>query len=146
MLTEELDASAITGTYGYLVRRAHERSYRVFNSHFADVDLNPAAYATLAVVEQNPGVRQGLIAAKLGFQESNMAALVKELMQRKLLYRVKSKQDGRAYGLALTREAKGFIENMNRRASEVDIENTRGLSAAERKTLIGLLTKITNSE
>lgn len=139
---EELDTSAIAGTYGYLVRRAHERNYRAFNSRFADVKLNTAAYATLTVVQQNPGVRQGRIAEELGIQDSNMAALVKELMQRKLLYRTKSKHDGRAYGLALTRETSDFVDVMKRRAAVVDKENTKGLSPAERKTLISLLTKI----
>lgn len=139
---EACDTSFVSSIFGYLIRRTQERTSRQFHERFSDVGLSPVAYATLATIDRNPGVRQGRAAMELGLQESNMASLIKDLVARKLVRRVRSSNDGRVYGLILTKGGKEFIRRMNIRALELDRDYTAMLTKEERDTLLRLLRKI----
>lgn len=143
---ETCDASIVTETYGYLIRRANEEAIRGFHKTLAEYELPPTAYAVLAVTDRNPGVRQGVVASALGLQESNMANLVKDLMKRRLLLRVRSEDDGRAYGLKLSDQGKSLIREMNTRARRLDQKQTHNLTDDERETLLALLRKLLRKE
>jgi DNA-binding MarR family transcriptional regulator len=136
------NASIVTDTYGYLIRRANDQAIRFFYESLADYGLAPTAYATLAVVDGNPGVRQGMVALALGLQESNISSLIKDLMKRRLLLRVRSEDDGRAYGLKLTNQGHNIIREMSPKARHLDLRQTRNLSSEEREILLLLLKKL----
>ncbi|SLK14796.1 MarR family winged helix-turn-helix transcriptional regulator [Arthrobacter sp. P2b] len=134
--------SFVEETVGYMIRRVQERMFAAFHRRFADSGLTPAAYATLATIDRNPGVRQGRIAEELGLQNSNMVNLIKSLVERGFVERHRSASDNRVFTLTLSSAGKLFIEKMNERALALDAEYTRSLSDEERRTLIELLGKM----
>ncbi|QRG08389.1 winged helix-turn-helix transcriptional regulator [Xanthobacter dioxanivorans] len=137
------DGSSVTDTFGYLIRRIQDQSVRTFSEFFSEYQLNPIGYAILSVTARNPGVRQGMLASVLGVQESNMANAIKDLMNRQLLARVRRKKDGKAYyGLELSQGGLAIIDDLTRRATELEHRQLINLTQKERDQFMILLKKI----
>jgi len=141
-LVDECDLSILTDTFSYVVRACQIQAFKGFYDTFNDTGLTPGSYATLAIIGANPGVRQGFVASLLGFRESNMVRLVKELIGADLIVGKRSEHDKRAMGLELTANGEEFMKGINARVVELDEYFTRGLTSSERKTLMSLLYKV----
>lgn len=141
-LIDECDLSILTDTFGFMIRACQIQTFRGFYESLGDTGLTPGSYATLAIIGKNPGVRQGFVASLLGFRESNMVRLVKELTNSGLITGKRLDHDKRATGLELTPSGTEFMERINARALELDASYTAGLSDTERTTLMGLLHKV----
>lgn len=139
---DECDVSVLTDTFGFLVRACQIQAFRGFYEALGDTGLTPGSYATLALVEANPGVRQGFVASLLAFRESNMARLIKELASAGLVDRKPLAHDRRATGLELTEKGRQFMESIQDRIEELERSYTKGLTTTERETLMSLLKKV----
>lgn len=85
-----------------MIRRVQDRTFAAFHGELADSSLTPAAHATLATIDRNPGVRQGRIAEELRLQNSNMVNLIKSLVEREFVERNRSASDNRVFTLTLS--------------------------------------------
>lgn len=139
---EECDLSIVSDTVAFLIRACQIQMFRGFYEEFADVGLTPASYATLAIIDTNPGIRQGFVAGLLAFREPNMTKLVRELNAAGLVKRTRLAHDARATGLHLTPKGKKFVAEANERAIRLDHSYTDMLSAEQRAALIGMLKQI----
>jgi DNA-binding MarR family transcriptional regulator len=128
---------------GYLLKRAQLRIFDDFIRVVAPLQLTPAQFSVLLLLEKNPGRNQTEIASTLGIQRPNFVAMLDGLESRGLCQRVRSVNDRRSHMLTLTdkgrsviaRAKKMVVEKHERRLSEL-------LGEDNRKALLAMLDKI----
>lgn len=98
---------------GYVMRRAQISIFKAFFAAFNEVDIKPAQYSALTIIEQNPGIAQGRVADALGIQKTNFVAMVSALESRGLLRRLPSAVDRRTYCLHLTGAGEQMMKDLH---------------------------------
>jgi DNA-binding MarR family transcriptional regulator len=87
---------------GYALRRAQIAVFEDFIASLAEVNLRPAQFSVLLVLDQAPGSTQSAVAAALGIQRANFVSMLDELERRGLARRSSSLSDKRSHALHLT--------------------------------------------
>lgn len=108
-LAPELETRTTTEIIGYRLRRAQLGVFQRFNAAFAELDLRPAEFSVLSLIDANPGRKQTEIAEVLGIKRANFVALVNGLDARGLTERRSARGDKRANALYLTTEGRRFL-------------------------------------
>jgi DNA-binding MarR family transcriptional regulator len=93
---------------GFALRLAQLAVFQDVIGALAEVDLRPAQFSVLIVVDANPGIVQSRASAALGIQKANFVPLLSELERRGLIERVAV--DGRTNGLFLTRKGRATLK------------------------------------
>lgn len=127
---------------GYNARRAALSIISVFLERMAVYDLKPVEFSVLSLVLHNPGITSRQLCAALNILPPNLVGLVQSLDKRGLIARLPHPHDGRAMGLHPTHAGTALMHKAEKTASELELEVTQRLSAAERDTLLQLLQKI----
>lgn len=129
----------LTGSLGFLTR--------VIQVQIADrlranggLGMSPAVYTTLRLVDANPGIRQVHAARILLIQESNMANLTKDLIERGVIER-RGDDTGKRGGLWITDKGREELSKGSL-AETVDRSHAAVLSDKEYKELVGLLNRV----
>jgi len=130
----------LTEYVGYVARRAQLEIFQDFIETLAELDLRPAQFSVLTVVDANPGVLQSRACAALGIQKANFVPLLDGLQRRGLLERIA--RDGRANGLHLTDDGRRVLARARRLHDKHERRLTRAMSPLERKRLIAALNRI----
>ena len=138
--------TVLSGSIGYLIRRAQLAVFDDFIRSFAAVGLRPAQFSVLAIVEENPGLKQSEIAAALGIQRTNFVAMMDELEQRGLATRTPSKSDRRSYAVKLTPEGRALLKQALDLHAAHEARITARIGARSRDELVRLLTAIAQPE
>jgi DNA-binding MarR family transcriptional regulator len=111
----EVDLAPLMSFVGYAVRRAQIAIFGDFLESLREVDLRPAQFGVLVVIDDHPGMRQSDVCAGLGIQKANFVPLISELEARGLVVREPGANDRRAYALHLTAQGAALL----RRAREL---------------------------
>ena len=125
---------------GYALRRAQLKVFQDFIDTLAEVDLRPAHFSVLTVIDANPGLLQSQACAALGIQKANFVPLLDSLQRRGLLRRVA--RNGRANGLHLTDEGRKLLVRARRLHDRHERRMSGTMSALERKRLLAALNRI----
>jgi DNA-binding MarR family transcriptional regulator len=125
---------------GYALRRAQLKVFQDFIDALAELDLRPAHFSVLIVIDANPGVLQSQACAALGIQKANFVPLLDALQQRGLLRRVA--HDGRANGLHLTDDGRKLLVRARRLHDRHERRVSAALSPLQRKRLLAALNRI----
>lgn len=125
---------------GYALRRAQLTVFQDFIDSLAELNLRPAQFSLLTVVDANPGLLQSHACAALGIQKANLVPLLDGLQQRGLVRRVA--RDGRANGVHLTDQGRRLLVRARRLHDRHERRITALMSALERKRLIATLNRI----
>jgi DNA-binding MarR family transcriptional regulator len=136
-----VDLSVLQQTVGYHVHMFDVVQYQRFYERFSDRAFTPAIISTMAVIRHNPGIRHGALADALMIQRPNMTSLLNELEREGYVSRRPSATDKRSVALHLTDRGERAVARMFNSILALDREMTAGLTAQERKTLLGLLQK-----
>lgn len=139
---EGLDVGEINEILGFHIRLAYGAVYRHFMETFADLELTQKQVSVLWLIDDNPGVAQTNLAQRLRMDRATTMAIVNRLQSRKLLYRGKSKTDGRKQALFLTPEGETILARSKRAVREHEEWLKARFSAREVAKLIELLTRI----
>lgn len=118
-----------------LVVRQFERRLRPF-------DLGFAYFPVLIALEENGDLLQKDLAQRAHVEQPSMAALLARMERGGIVTRKPHPDDKRASRIALTRRAKAALPAAKESLSEVAERATKGLSSAERATLIALLRRV----
>jgi DNA-binding MarR family transcriptional regulator len=94
---------------GYSLKRAQLRIFDDFIRCVAPLQLTPAQFSVLMLVETNPGRNQTEIASTLGILRPNFVALLDELESRDLCLRSRSTNDRRSHILRLTDKGRAVL-------------------------------------
>ena len=98
------------GTPGHLLRRAQQRAVELFIHAVGDDGLRPPQFALLVAAYQNPGANQSDLVRLTGIDRSTAADMITRLAGRGLVRRVRTKADGRANQLEVTRDGVAALE------------------------------------
>ncbi len=129
----------LPGLLGYRLRLAHQAVFRDFAASVPQA--SPGRAGMLMLVEANPGVTQGRLAAEVGLDRSTMVGVVDALEGSGFLARRRG-ADRRTNGLWLTRRGRSTVAAMKRRIQAHERRIAAKLTAAEHAQLLALLEKI----
>jgi DNA-binding MarR family transcriptional regulator len=141
----ELDLGYLTEHIGYVVRRAQLAIFKDFIKTMAPVDIRPAQYSVLIVIDRNPGLTQAELGRALAIKRANLVGMLNELERRKLARRVASPSDRRSHALHLTAHGRQMLARFHRLALEHEKRATRTLDAGQKRLLIDLLARVARS-
>ncbi|RZN16549.1 MarR family transcriptional regulator [Bradyrhizobium sp. Leo121] len=115
---QDLDASSddgllqlgeLSGLLGYSLKRAQLRVFEDFLRCVAPLQLTPAQFSVLLLLDQNPGRNQTEIASTLGILRPNFVAMLDALESRELCARMRSASDRRSHILVLTDKGRAVL-------------------------------------
>jgi DNA-binding MarR family transcriptional regulator len=100
---ERLKLGTLDGHLGYFLRRLQVSVFKDFMRTLAPMDVRPAQYSVLLLVEANPGRSQAAIGQALDIERARLARLLHVLEGRGWIERRAANGDGRSHSLYLTR-------------------------------------------
>ncbi len=100
---------ALEGSVGFLLRLAQLSVFGSLIEVLAPLELRPAQFSALALIEANPDLPQSNLSAVLGIHRANFVAMLDELEARGFTARCVSRQDRRIKTLALTAEGRRVL-------------------------------------
>lgn len=108
--------------------------------------LTPPQTGILGLLRGNPGISQQTLAETLGMLPSRVVAFIDELEAAGLVERTRDGADRRRNSLALTDRGASALRTVATVARAHDDEICSALTATERATLHGLLTRIAEQQ
>ena len=139
---DQVDTRYLQTLLGYNARRAALTIIEGFLERMADFGLRPVDFSVMSVIQHNPGVTSRQLCAALNLLPPNLVGLVQSLEARGLIERHPHPTDGRAMGLHPTAQGQNLMVQAEQAATDLEIERSSRLTAAQRKTLLELLQKI----
>lgn len=118
-----IELNLLNNRLGYFVRRAQVWIFQDFIGRLASLDISPAQFSVLVVVDANRGLSQAELATTLGIERARLVRLLHRLEQRGLIQRLPSSADGRRHALRLTRDGQRVLA----RAKTLSDEHEAGL-------------------
>lgn len=97
---DSIDLGELANSIGYLLTRAQRLATAELAERLGRLGLRPLTFATLTVIQGNPGRKQSDIADALAVQRTNFVGVVDELLKKKWIERVAV--DRRSYALHIT--------------------------------------------
>jgi DNA-binding MarR family transcriptional regulator len=139
----KLETGAVTEIVGYRLRRAQLAVFQRFISRFDALDLRPAEFSVMALIDANPGSKQTDIALALGIKRANFVALASGLEQRGLIERRQPAGDRRANALYLTARGQTVMARANSEQAAFEAECVERLGGVrQRDRLLALLDRL----
>jgi len=138
----EVDLGPLPDLIGFMLRHAQIAVFREVFQLFSQVDIRPAQFSVLTVIERNPGLTQSQVSAALGIKRTNFVALLDSLEHRGLATRQAAKNDRRSHALHLTEDGKAVMRKLRQL---VDIQERRlvdRIGESGRAQLIELLHRL----
>jgi len=134
-----LRQGVLPGLIGYRLRLAQQAVFRDFAASVGE--LSPGRAGMLLLIEANPGVTQGRLAAAARLDRSTMVGVVDSLEERGLIERRRG-VDRRTNGLWLTSSGRSLAARLRVRIARHERRVASRLSSAERAQLLALLGKL----
>ncbi|WJR81963.1 MarR family transcriptional regulator [Bradyrhizobium sp. NP1] len=128
---------------GYSLKRAQLKVFEDFLRCVAPLQLTPAQFSALLLIDRNPGRNQTEIAATLGILRPNFVAMLDGLESRDLCSRVRSTTDRRSHTLMLTDKGRAVLARAKRLvAAKHEARINELLGPANKAALLAMLSKI----
>ena len=105
-LMEGLD---LTRMASHMLRRAHARAEALFADIMQAGDLTPRQTAVLSATYQRPGTTVAELAEAIAVDRNTLAGMLPRLIERGLLERRRSPDDGRAWSIHLTAAGRALL-------------------------------------
>ena len=138
-----LQLGELSDLIGYTLKRAQLKIFEDFLRCVAPLQLTPAQFSVLLLLEKNPGRNQTEIANTLGILRPNFVSMVDGLESRGLCERMRSTNDRRSHILVLTDKGRTVLA----RAKKLVANKHEGrlnelLGPANRAALLSMLNRI----
>ena len=138
-----LDASPVLPeNIGFHIRIVQMRIFREFYRVFEGSGVTPGMHTVLAIIRDNPGMRQRTLAELLMVREPNMTRMIQGLQASGLISRDVDKTDRRAFHLVLTDKGMALMRSVQDRLESLEDKLLGGLDAQERRNLRDYLDRI----
>jgi DNA-binding MarR family transcriptional regulator len=142
---EALHLGELSEQLGYALKRAQLKVFENFLRAVASLQLTPAQFSVLLLVEKNPGRNQTEVASTLGILRPNFVAMLDNLESRDLCARIRSTNDRRSHILVLTDKGKAVLARAKKLvATKHEARLNELLGPANREALLAMLSKIAN--
>src|ERR1051326_9147792 len=93
------------GTVGFYLRTAQEAAFQAFARRANGADARPWRFAVLALIDANPGLTQGELAAAIRRNTSSLTPVLDDLCRHGYVTRQRLETDRRTYALKLDRKS-----------------------------------------
>ena len=140
---DEIGLDALVGHAGYAIRRFQLWIFQDFIKTLAAVDIRPTQYSVMTVIGANPGLSQMAVAKRLGIERARLVHLLDSLEGRKLVKRVKSREDRRSHALHLTDPGQAALKQFKRLAAEHERHVAEKIGKENREKLLQILAAFT---
>jgi DNA-binding MarR family transcriptional regulator len=127
---------------GFHIRIVQMRIFREFYRVFEGSGVTPGMHTVLAIIRDNPGMRQRTLAELLMVREPNMTRMIQGLQGSGLISREVDKTDRRAFHLVLTDKGLALMQSVQDRLDSLEDRLLGGLDAQERRNLRDYLDRI----
>jgi DNA-binding MarR family transcriptional regulator len=124
---------------GQLFFRLWRASHTRIAEGLESIGLTPALFGLLNVLGAREGAIQQELGSAMGVDPSTMVSLIDELEKAGLAKRRPCPTDRRAREVVITPKGRRRLERGRQLAREVEDEVLRGLTARQRRELLGLL-------
>ncbi len=130
------------GTVGYYLRTAQEAAFDAFARRANGADARPWRFAILALIDANPGITQGDLAAAIRRKTSSLTPALGELVRQGYVIRARGKTDLRTYALSLTPKGRAAMQELLASAVEHERDVDRLVGRENRVAFIRILKRI----
>ena len=138
-----IELAELSELLGYSLKRAQLRIFEDFLRCVAPLQLTPAQFSVLLLLDKNPGRNQTEIASTLGILRPNFVAMLDGLENRDLCARVRSANDRRSHILVLTDKGRTVLVRAKKLvAAKHEARLNELLGTANRAALLAMLSKI----
>ncbi|MGZ3274840.1 MAG: MarR family winged helix-turn-helix transcriptional regulator [Caulobacteraceae bacterium] len=127
---------------GFHIRIVQMRIFREFYRVFEGSGVTPGMHTVLAIIRDNPGMRQRTLAELLMVREPNMTRMIQGLQASGLISRDVDKTDRRAFHLVLTDKGFSLMQGVQDRLDILENKLLGGLDPQERRNLRDYLDRI----
>src|SRR5258706_11669085 len=128
---------------GYALKRAQLKIFEDFLRCVATLQLTPAQFSVMMLLEKNPGRNQTEIANTLGILRPNFVAMLDSLESRDLCARSRSTNDRRSHILVLTDKGRAVLARAKKLvAAKHEARLNELLGPANRAALLSMLATI----
>jgi DNA-binding MarR family transcriptional regulator len=128
---------------GYSLKRAQLKVFEDFLRCVAPLQLTPAQFSVLLLLDRNPGRNQTEIANTLGILRPNFVSMLDALESRDLCARMRSTNDRRSHILVLTDKGRAVLSRAKKLvATKHEARLNALLGPANRVALLEMLSKI----
>ena len=127
---------------GFHLRIVQMRVFREFYRTFEGTGVTPGMHTVLAIIRDNPGIRQRTLAELLMVREPNMTRMIQGLQGAELIHREVDKTDRRAFHLVLTEKGRTLMDSVQGRMDAFEEKLLGGLEGKDRKALRDYLERI----
>jgi DNA-binding MarR family transcriptional regulator len=138
-----LQLGELADLLGYSLKRAQLKVFEDFLRCVAPLQLTPAQFSVLLLLDRNPGRNQTEIASTLGILRPNFVAMLDGLESRDLCTRIRSTNDRRSHILMLTDKGRAVLSRAKKLvATKHEARLNELLGPANRAALLEMLAKI----
>jgi DNA-binding MarR family transcriptional regulator len=138
-----LQLGELSELLGYSLKRAQLKIFEDFLRCVAPLQLTPAQFSVLLLLEKNPGRNQTEIANTLGILRPNFVAMLDGLESRELCTRMRSANDRRSHVLMLTERGRNVLARAKRLvAAKHEARLNELLGPDNRAALLAMLRRI----
>ncbi len=138
-----LQLGELSELLGYSLKRAQLKIFEDFLRCVAPLQLTPAQFSVLLLLDKNPGRNQTEIANTLGILRPNFVAMLDGLESRDLCARIRSTNDRRSHILVLTDKGRAVLARAKKLvATKHEARLNELLGPANRAALLAMLTRI----
>src|SRR5436305_5027519 len=140
---DALQLGELSDRLGYALKRAQLRIFDDFLRCVAPLELTPAQFSVLILLDKNPGRNQTEIANTLGILRPNFVAMLDNLETRDLCARIRSTNDRRSHILILTDKGRAVLARARKLVtSKHESRLNELLGPANRAALLAMLATI----
>lgn len=92
---KQIDLGWLGGSVGFYLRTAQEATFQAFSRRANGADARPWRFAVLALIDANPGLTQGELAAAIRRNTSSLTPVLDDLCRRGYVSRQRLESDRR---------------------------------------------------
>jgi DNA-binding MarR family transcriptional regulator len=137
-----VDFGPLANWIGFHLRLAQNASFQAFARTASGIDLRPGRFATLMLIGRNPGISQTALSRANGRDKSSLTPVLNDLARRKLIRRVRPKDDRRSYQLMLTPAGEELLAKLTACAKEHERYLDELLGANDRARFLEVLKRL----
>lgn len=127
---------------GYHMKRAQTVLMADMNAAIRPLGLRMITFSALAMVVDNPGIRQSQLAAALAIERPNLVLILDDLETRGLLSRDRVPSDRRAYALTPTPRGRRLLERATAAVAAHEARMLDGVAAGDIRAAVAVMEAI----
>ncbi|MFF0265396.1 MarR family winged helix-turn-helix transcriptional regulator [Kribbella sp. NPDC004536] len=126
----------------FALGRSSQHAQRLVRQHMTEGGVRTVHYHVLASLADDGEAVQATLADRIGMDRSDLVTLLDELEELKLLARRVDAADRRRKIVAITPAGEKYLTDMDQLIYAAEADLLAPLTAAERKTLLALLRRV----